>query len=50
MPQVSRDKRFGSYPVGVLANEKNTIEIFFLHYVNRKQEKNGKDRFKELTG
>ena len=32
MPQISGDKRFGSYPVGVLSNGKNTIEIFFLHY------------------
>lgn len=32
MPQVSGDKRFGHYPVGVLSNGKNTIEIFFLHY------------------
>lgn len=31
-PQVSGDKRFGTYPVGVLSNGKNTIEIFFLHY------------------
>lgn len=32
MPQVSEDKRFGSYSVGVLSNGKNSIEIFFLHY------------------
>ena len=32
MPQVSGDKRFGNYPIGVLSNGKNTIEIFFLHY------------------
>ena len=32
MPQVSEDKRFGQYPVGVLSNGKKTIEIFFLHY------------------
>ena len=31
-PQVSGDRRFGSYPVGHLSNGKNTIEIFFLHY------------------
>ena len=31
-PQVSGDKRFVTYPVGVLSNGKNTIEIFFLHY------------------
>lgn len=32
MTEVSGDKRFGHYPVGVLSNGKNTIEIFFLHY------------------
>lgn len=32
MPQVFTDKRFGKYPVGVLSNGENTIEIFFLHY------------------
>lgn len=32
MPQISGDKRFGSYPVGVLSNGKNSIEVFFLHY------------------
>ena len=30
--QVSGDKRFGSYPVGVISNGKKTVEIFFLHY------------------
>lgn len=35
--QISEDKRFGSYPVGVLTNGKNTIEIFFLHYHNEKE-------------
>ena len=29
---LAGDKRFGSYPVGVLSNGKNSIEIFFLHY------------------
>ena len=32
MPQVSGDRRFGQYPIGMLSNGKNTIEIFFLHY------------------
>lgn len=36
-PQVSSDKRFGTYPVGVLSNGKNTIEIFFLHYQNEQE-------------
>lgn len=32
MSEISEDKRFGSYPIGILSNKKNTIEIFFLHY------------------
>ena len=32
MSQVSGDKKFGSYPVGILSNGRNSIEIFFLHY------------------
>ena len=36
-PQVSGDKRFGTYPVGVLSNGKNTIELFFLHYHSEKE-------------
>lgn len=32
MPQIVEDKRFGSYPIGILSNGKKTIEIFFLHY------------------
>ena len=51
MPQVSEDKRFGQYPVGVLSNGKKTIEIFFyITAVNKKQEKSGRDVFGELTG
>lgn len=30
--QISNDKRFGSYPIGVLSLEDESIEIFFLHY------------------
>lgn len=37
MLQVSGDKRFGHYPVGVLSNGKNTIELFFLHYHSEKE-------------
>lgn len=36
-PQVSGDKRFGSYPVGVLSDGKNSIEIFFLHYHSKEE-------------
>ena len=36
-PQVAGDKRFGTYPVGVLSNGKNTIELFFLHYHREKE-------------
>lgn len=50
-PQISGDRRFGSYPVGVLSNGKKTIEIFFLHYhVNRKQKKSGIDASSESIG
>lgn len=37
IPQIARDKRFGQYPVGVLSNGKNTIEIFFLHYQSERE-------------
>lgn len=30
--QVSEDKRFGTYPIGTLFVEGESIEIFFLHY------------------
>lgn len=30
-PQVGGDKRFGSYPIAVLSNKNDEIEIFFLH-------------------
>ena len=36
-PQVSGDKRFGTYPDGVLSNGKNFIEIYFLHYHSEKE-------------
>ncbi|WP_302326038.1 DUF1919 domain-containing protein [Enterocloster lavalensis] len=32
VPQVSGDSRFGLYPVGVVSNGKEEVEIFFLHY------------------
>lgn len=38
-PQVKEDKRFGLYPVGVLSNGKNTVEIFFLHYHSEQEAK-----------
>lgn len=38
-PQVSGDKRFGSYPVGVLSNGKSSVEIFFLHYHSEQEAK-----------
>lgn len=31
-PQVSGDKRFGTYPIGKLSLGHESIEIFFLHY------------------
>lgn len=30
-PQVSNDSRFGAYPVGIVSNGKDDVEIFFLH-------------------
>lgn len=36
-PQLAEDKRFGSYPVGLLSNGKKDIEIFFLHYHNEQE-------------
>lgn len=32
VPLVAEDKRFRSYPIGVLSNGEKTIELFFLHY------------------
>lgn len=37
--QISADKRFGKYPIGVLELEDESIEIFFLHYHNEKEAK-----------
>lgn len=31
VPQISDDNRTGTYPIGVLSNGKEDIEIFFLH-------------------
>ena len=42
--QVSGDKRFGSYPVGVLSNGKNNVEIFFLHYHSEEEAKDKWER------
>ena len=35
--QLSEDRHFGTYPIGVLSNGINTIEIFFLHYHSEKE-------------
>lgn len=35
--QVSGDKRFGFYPIGVLSNGKEDVEIFFLHAHNEEE-------------
>lgn len=37
--QVSGDKRFGTYPIGVLSVEGESIEIFFLHYHSAEEAK-----------
>ena len=36
-PQVVADKKFGTYPVGVLSNGKSEIEVFFLHYKSEQE-------------
>lgn len=36
-PQVSGDKRFGSYPIGVLRLGDEQVEIFFLHYHSERE-------------
>ena len=43
-PQVTGDKRFGSYPIGLLSNGKNNIEIFFLHYHSKEEAKDKWER------
>ena len=35
--EVGGDERFGTYPIGLLSNGKNTVEVFFLHYHNEKE-------------
>ena len=34
LPEISNDVRFGDYPIGILSNGNDVIEIFFLHYHN----------------
>lgn len=43
-PQVAGDKRFGEYPIGILSNGKNTIEIFFLHNHSEQEAKDKWER------
>lgn len=43
-PQISGDKRLGSYPIGVLSNGKNSVEIFFLHYSSEQDARNKWER------
>lgn len=43
-PQVSRDERYGTYPIGVLSNGQNSIEIFFLHYHSEQDAREKWDR------
>lgn len=50
-PQVSGDKRFGSYPVGLLSNGKGYIEIFFcITIVKKKLKINGNEGVSESIG
>lgn len=37
--QVLGDKRFGTYPIGVLSVEGESVEIFFLHYHSSEEAK-----------
>ncbi len=37
--EVSGDKRFGKYPVGVLRLDNESIEVFFLHYKSEEEVK-----------
>ena len=39
-PQISSDKRFGTYPVGKISLGNESIEIFFLHYHSKKEVQN----------
>lgn len=51
MPQISGDKRFGLYPVGVLSNGKIRLKSSsYTTIVSRKQEISGNVEYKELTG
>lgn len=45
--QVSGDKRFGLYPVGLLSNGKNSIEIFFVHYHSEQEAREKWERRKK---
>lgn len=38
-PQVSGDKRFGTYPIGKLCLEDEEVELFFLHYHSEEEAK-----------
>lgn len=43
MPQVAQDSRFGSYPIGILSNGEDVVEVFFLHAHN---EQEARDKWK----
>lgn len=44
MQQLSDDKKFGTYPIGVLSNGCESIEIFFLHYHSEQEAKDKWER------
>ncbi len=51
MPQISGDKRFGHYPVGVLTNEKTRLRFSSCTITaSKKFVKNGSDASNESTG
>lgn len=42
-PQLMNDKRFGTYPIGVLSVDNEDVEVFFLHYHSKEE---AKDKWK----
>lgn len=39
-PELKNDKRFGTFPVGVISNGKESIEVFFLHFHSKEEARN----------
>lgn len=43
-PEISGDKRCGTYPIGLLSNGIDEVEIFFLHFHSKEEAKEKWDR------